>query len=143
MGLFSKLFGPQPPNEQPKAASPRHSFAKRILVVDDSITIQKVIELTLMSHRVTAVRSMAEATSALARESFDLVICDVVLADGTGYHVCREAKAKGLPVILMPGTFEPFDEAQARSAGADTVQTKPFRSDALVSEVDRLLAQKH
>ena len=109
MGLFSKLFGPHPPNEQEKAVPPGLAFVKRILVVDDSITIQKVIELTLNSYQLTAAMSMAEATSALARESFDLVISDVVLPDGTGYHVCREAKAKGLPVILMPGIFEPFD----------------------------------
>lgn len=45
MGLFSKLFGPQP-------AGPGHTSGKRILVVDDSITIQKVIELRLPGHEL-------------------------------------------------------------------------------------------
>lgn len=137
MGLFSKLFGSQPPVQAGAATG------KRILVVDDSITIQKVIELTLSGHRHHAVKSVAEATSALAWKPFDIVITAVVLPDGTGYHICREAKAKGLPVILMPGVFQPFDEAQAKSAGADAVLKKPFEPQALTSEVERLLPLKH
>ncbi|SRR5712692_1107302 len=136
MGIFSKLFGPEQPSAPP-------SNAKRVLVVDASITTQKVIELTLTAHRLSAAASAGEGLAAVSREPFDLVISAVVLPDGTGYHVCREAKAKGLPVILMPGAFEAFDRAQAQLAGADAVVEKPFKPQRLVAEVDRLLAQKH
>ncbi len=60
-----------------------------------------------------------------------------------GYEVCRRAKATrpDLPVLLLVGTFEPFDESQARAAGADSFLKKPFDSQELLQRVDELLAR--
>ena len=74
----------------------------------------------------------------------DLVIADVYMPEVGGYELCRSIKqderfAK-TPVVLLISSFEPFDEAEARRAGADDVVTKPFQSiRQLVSRVGSLL----
>ena len=74
----------------------------------------------------------------------DLVLADVYMPEVGGYELCRSIKqderfAK-TPVVLLISSFEPFDEAEARRAGADDVVTKPFQSiRQLVSRVGSLL----
>lgn len=136
MGLFQKLFG------RPEAAPPARASrqpALRILVAEPSITVGKVIELTLEDAEVTRVSTAADAQKALARQPH-LVIASVVLADGDGYELCRKIKADpfhACPVILLHGTFESFDAAKAQACGADAVLTKPFEPAALLDAVSR------
>ena len=117
---------------------------KRILLADDSVTIQKVIELTFMDedYEVRAVSNGDDAIAALSEISPDFVIADVHMPGANGYDVCRRAKAMraDLPVLLLVGTFEPFDEGQARAVGADSFLKKPFDSQELLQRVDDLLA---
>src|SRR5689334_17467047 len=105
---------------------------RRILLADDSVTIQKVIELTFMDedYEVRAVSNGDEAIQALPEVDPDVVIADVHMPGANGYEVCRRAKAMKpeMPVLLLVGTFEPFDEAQARAAGANSFLKKPFDS---------------
>jgi CheY-like chemotaxis protein len=118
-------------------------MSRRILLADDSVTIQKVIELTFMDEdfAVTAVSNGDEALARLSDVQPDLVIADVHMPGANGYEVCRRAKASrpGLPVLLLVGTFEPFDEGEARAAGADAHLKKPFDSQELLSLVQQLL----
>lgn len=118
-------------------------MSRRILLADDSVTIQKVIELTFMDedYEVTAVGNGDEAVAALGRESPDIVIADVHMPGANGYEVCRRAKEwrREVPVLLLVGTFEPFDEARAREAGADSFLKKPFDSQELLQLVGSLL----
>ncbi|MGH9360398.1 MAG: response regulator transcription factor, partial [Thermoanaerobaculia bacterium] len=62
----------------------------------------------------------------------------------SGYEVCRRAKElhPGVPVLLLVGTFEPFDEGKAREVGADSFLKKPFDSQELLQTVDRLLGPR-
>jgi CheY-like chemotaxis protein len=117
---------------------------RRILLADDSVTIQKVIELTFMDedYEVRAVSNGDEAIQALPETDPDVVIADVHMPGANGYEVCRRSKARKpeVPVLLLVGTFEPFDEAQARSAGADSFLKKPFDSQELLQRVGDLLA---
>jgi CheY-like chemotaxis protein len=119
---------------------------RRILLADDSVTIQKVIELTFMDedYEVRAVSNGDEAVALLAEMHPDFVIADVHMPGANGYEVCRRAKAQraDLPVLLLVGTFEPFDEAQARAVGADSFLKKPFDSQELLQRVDELIAAK-
>lgn len=119
---------------------------RRILLADDSVTIQKVIELTFMDedYEVRAVSNGDEAVKLLSEMSPDFVIADVHMPGANGYEVCRKAKQlrPGTPVLLLVGTFEPFDEAQARSAGADSFLKKPFDSQELLQRVEELMAAK-
>jgi CheY-like chemotaxis protein len=118
---------------------------RRILLADDSVTIQKVIELTFMDedYEVRAVSNGDEAVALLAEVRPDFVIADVHMPGANGYEVCRRSKQlqPQIPVLLLVGTFEPFDEDQARSAGADSFLKKPFDSQELLQRVEELLAQ--
>jgi CheY-like chemotaxis protein len=119
-------------------------MTRRILLADDSVTIQKVIELTFMDedYEVRAVSNGDEAIQALSEADPDMVIADVHMPGANGYEVCRRSKARRpeVPVLLLVGTFEPFDEAQARAAGASSFLKKPFDSQELLQRVADLLA---
>jgi CheY-like chemotaxis protein len=118
-------------------------MSRRILLADDSVTIQKVIELTFMDEdfEVSAVSNGDEAVRLLPELRPELVIADVHMPGANGYEVCRRSKALDphVPVLLLVGTFEPFDEGQSRSAGSDAFLKKPFDSQELLQLVQGLL----
>ncbi|MDQ6802671.1 MAG: response regulator [Acidobacteriota bacterium] len=138
MGLFSKVFGASPtPKPAPVDA---HVAGRRILIVDPSITIQKVIELSLPGASIVAAKDAKEADVALRTGRFDLLITAVLLSDRTGYDLCSTIKSSGTtPVILMHGKFEAFDQDRAKQCGADAILSKPFEPSALATEINRLL----
>jgi CheY-like chemotaxis protein len=123
------------------------SGRRKLLLADDSPTIQKVISLTFGDEdfEVVAVGDGAQALRALAEGTPpDVVLADVVMPGPDGYELCerikRDARLGRVPVVLLVGTFEPFNEAEARRVGADTVLTKPFQSIRnLVGKVGSLL----
>jgi CheY-like chemotaxis protein len=119
-------------------------MSRRILLADDSVTIQKVIELTFMDedYEVRAVSNGDDAIQALAEVDPDVVIADVHMPGANGYEVCRRSKARrpDVPVLLLVGTFEPFDEAQSRAVGANSFLKKPFDSQELLQRVGDLMA---
>jgi CheY-like chemotaxis protein len=124
------------------------SERRKLLLADDSPTIQKVISLTFgddEGFEVVAVGDGAQALLALAQEPPpDVVLADVVMPGPDGYELCerikRDERLRKIPVVLLVGTFEPFNEAEARRVGADTVLTKPFQSIRnLVGKVGALL----
>ncbi len=120
-------------------------MAKTILLADDSVTIQKVVELTFMDqdYQVVATGDGTSALEQLAEIGPDLVIADVHMPGADGYEVCRQTKARhpGIPVLLLVGTFEQFDEQQAATVGADGHLKKPFDSTDLLSQVETLIAR--
>ena len=107
---------------------------RKLLLADDSATIQKVIDLTFADEgvRVVAVGNGQEAIDQLLELQPDIVLADVFMPARNGYEVCEYVKTneklKHIPVILLVGSFEPFDEAEARRVGADDILTKPFQS---------------
>ena len=107
---------------------------RKLLLADDSATIQKVIDLTFADEgvRVVAVGNGQDAIEKLQEESPDIVLADVFMPAPNGYEVCEYVKTneklKHIPVMLLVGSFEPFDEAEARRVGADDILTKPFQS---------------
>ena len=65
-----------------------------------------------------------------------------------GYEICeyikQNAELRHIPVMLLVGSFEPFDEAEARRVGADDILTKPFQSiRRLIDRVGGLVSGKH
>jgi CheY-like chemotaxis protein len=107
---------------------------RKLLLADDSATIQKVIDLTFADEgvRVVAVGNGQEAIDKLLEVEPDIVLADVFMPSPNGYEVCEYVKTneklKHIPVVLLVGSFEPFDEAEARRVGADDILTKPFQS---------------
>ncbi len=119
---------------------------RTLLLADDSPTVQKVVSLVFGDEGMTvvAVGSGAEAIRELAQAVPDIVLADVHMPEPNGYEVCahvkRAERLRHIPVLLLVGTFEPFNEAEARRVGADDVLTKPFQSIRdLVSKVGNLL----
>jgi DNA-binding response OmpR family regulator len=118
-------------------------MSQTILVADDSPTIRKIVELTFSESeiRVETAGTGREAMDRLRSVSPDLVLADVVMPDMSGYDLCRSIKASEhpVPVVLLAGTFEPFDADLARECGADAHLVKPFESAVLREKVRRLL----
>ena len=120
----------------------------RILVADDSVTIQKVVELTFSKEdfTLTQARNGQEAIRKAKTEQPDLVLLDLVMPDMNGYDVCvalrAEPSLRSVPIILLAGTFEPFDQQRGARAGANDFVTKPFESQVLIGKVKQLLFAK-
>ena len=121
---------------------------KKILLADDSVTIQKVVELTFMEgdYEVTCVSNGKAAVQKLQEARPDILLCDVIMPEMNGYEVASFVKKNpafsSIPVILLTGTFEPFDEEKARGSGADTYITKPFDSRLLIEKVEELISRR-
>jgi CheY-like chemotaxis protein len=107
---------------------------RKLLLADDSITIQKVVDLTFADEGVSVVcvNNGREAIERLEELAPDVVLADVFMPQMTGYEVCeyikQNEKLKHIPVMLLVGSFEPFDEEEARRVGANDTLTKPFQS---------------
>jgi CheY-like chemotaxis protein len=119
---------------------------KKILLADDSITIQKVVELTFSEgdYQVFAVSNGSQALKKIQEIRPDIALLDVIMPETNGYEVCQQVKhdpaTSRIPVLLLTGTFEPFDRKRADSVGADGHLTKPFESQVLISRVEELIA---
>ena len=120
---------------------------KTLLLADDSVTIQKVVGISFANEDVRLI-TVDNGDAAIARarqERPDVILADVVMPGKSGYEVCEAIKAdpnlRHIPVLLLTGTFEAFDEARATRAGAAGHIAKPFESQLLVEQVKRLLAQ--
>jgi CheY-like chemotaxis protein len=124
-------------------------MSKTLLLADDSVTIQRVIELTFAHEdvRVVSVSDGRRAVQWMETEWPDIVLADVEVPELDGYAVCAHVKQssrlKSVPVLLLAGAFEPIDEARAKSIGCDGVLVKPFEPQQLVSRVKSLLAARH
>jgi len=107
---------------------------RKLLLADDSITIQKVVDLTFTDEgvKVVCVNNGREAIERLEEFLPDVVLADVFMPQMNGYEVCQyikqNEKLKHIPVMLLVGSFEPFDEEEARRVGANDTLTKPFQS---------------
>src|SRR5262245_33916209 len=123
---------------------------KTLLLADDSVTIQKVVGISFANEDVRLI-TVDNGDAAIARarqERPDVILADVVMPGKSGYEVCEAIKAdpnlRHIPVLLLTGTFEAFDEARATRApraGAAGHVASPFESQRLVEHVKRLLAQ--
>ncbi len=122
---------------------------RKLLLADDSITIQKVVALTFADEgvEVVTVSDGNEAVEKLEELAPDIILADIFMPTMSGYEVCeyvkQNAKLKHIPVMLLVGSFEPLDEAEARRVGADDILTKPFRSiRRLIDKVGELVGSK-
>jgi CheY-like chemotaxis protein len=116
-----------------------------LLLADDSVTIQRVIELTFADQDIDVV-AVSDGDQAIARlDSLppDIVLVDVGMPGRSGYEVAAYVKQSPrlshIPVVLLTGAFEPVDEARAAGAGCDGVLAKPFEPQMVIGRVKELL----
>ncbi|MBI5069852.1 MAG: response regulator, partial [Deltaproteobacteria bacterium] len=117
---------------------------KTLLLADDSITIQKVVAITFATeeYQLTTVDNGEDALARVRELKPSIVLADVVMPRKNGYELCEAVKSDPalahIPVLLLAGTFEAFDEARARQVRADGFIAKPFESQALIAKVKEL-----
>ena len=116
-----------------------------LLLADDSVTIQRVIEMTFAEEdvRVVTVGDGREAIERIAADPPDIVLADTNMPEKDGYDVSAFVKAESarsrIPVVLLTGAFEPVDDERAREVGCDAVLVKPFEPTAVLNRVRELL----
>jgi CheY-like chemotaxis protein len=116
-----------------------------LLLADDSVTIQRVIELTFADEaiKVVAVSDGDQAIERIEADPPDIVLVDIGMPGRTGYevahHIKQSPRLKHIPVLLLTGAFEPVDQAKAAAAGCDGVLAKPFEPQLVIARVRELL----
>lgn len=122
---------------------------RKLLVADDSPYYQTVLGLTFTDEgmEVTTVGDGQGALEKLEQSTPDVILASVSMPGIGGYELCERIKQNErfghIPVMLLAGLHEPFDQAEARRVGADDVVTKPFQSiRQLVNRVGTLLGGK-
>jgi CheY-like chemotaxis protein len=121
--------------------------AHTLLLADDSVTIQRVIELTFADEdvQVVAVSDGDEAIARLNKTPPDIVLADVGMPGKNGYEVAQHIKStprlSHIPVVLLTGAFEPIDQAKAAAVGCDGVLAKPFEPQLVIGRVKELLSK--
>src|SRR5258705_961961 len=119
---------------------------KSLLLADDSVTIQKVVGISFANEdiEITTVDNGRDAVTKARAIRPDIILADVVMPGMSGYEVCETIKAdpnlRHVPVLLLTGTFEAFDQARATAVGAAGHVAKPFEAQTLVDRVKQLLA---
>ena len=117
----------------------------KLLLAEDSLTIQKVFEVTFQQSGIslTMVDNGIDAVRMARELSPDLVVADVSLPGKDGFHVASELRspAAGVscPVLILAGTLSPFDEGRFKSCGANGVLFKPFEYQELIDKVEALI----
>ena len=119
-----------------------------LLLADDSVTIQRVIELTFADEdvKVVAVSDGDQAIQRLDSAPPDIVLADIGMPGKNGYEVAQYVKRSPhlahIPVVLLTGAFEPVDQARAAEAGCDGVLAKPFEPQLVIGRVRELLTKR-
>src|SRR5262245_52366663 len=121
---------------------------KQILLVDDSVTIHRVVEITFAHEdfTITCVKSGEEGISRARELKPDLVLADAGMSPKSGYEVYAALRADPqlaqTPCLILTGNFSPYDDAKGSSAGADGFVVKPFETQALIDKAKEAIAKR-
>jgi DNA-binding response OmpR family regulator len=121
-------------------------MAKKILVADDSITIQKVVAMAFEKEDavVEGISNGKEAFDKMSDFQPDIVLADVDMPGLTGFELSKKIKADpsfhSTKVLLLASDFEDFNETLYNESGADDHISKPFKSDNIVKRVVELIS---
>lgn len=115
----------------------------RVLVVDDSASVRKQLELelALFNSIVDYAGDACVANDLLQKNNYDVAFLDVVLPDGDGFEICKTVKAndKNTSVIMLTGKASPADKIKGTLAGCDAYLVKPVGRDVFQSTTKNYL----
>jgi CheY-like chemotaxis protein/predicted regulator of Ras-like GTPase activity (Roadblock/LC7/MglB family) len=117
----------------------------KVLVVDDSLSVRKVVQRALESRRieVLSAASGTEALEQIGREAPDLIVCDVIMPDMDGYQICDFVKKHPTlghtPVLLISGIVNGTVLERAAKVRSNDVMRKPFAAEELLQRIESLL----
>lgn len=118
---------------------------RKLLLADDSITIHKVVELILAGEgfEIKTMNNGEDAWAAIPDFKPDIVLADVEMPRMNGYLLCEKIKqdlsTSKIPVLLLAGAFEPFDEESAKRVHADGFVIKPFDAQELINKIQEAI----
>src|SRR6266702_2838863 len=121
------------------------SMSIKVLVADDSITIQKVIGIIFGGdeYSLTVVDNGKAAIEKAREINPDILLIDALMPGMSGYEVAEAVRSTpslaAKPILILTGSFEPFDEEKAKKSGADDFISKPFESQQIITKVKELL----
>ncbi len=114
----------------------------RILLVDDELSVQKLLTYPLRKEGYDVIPAMdgREALERLGEDDFDLVVLDVMLPHVDGFAVCRQIRSRStVPIIMLTAKTEEIDKVLGLELGADDYITKPFSVREFRSRVKAVL----
>lgn len=118
---------------------------KHILLVEDSVTMQKVVQIAFAKedYQIVSTTSADEALARCKEQRPDIVLADTSLPGKSGYDLSQALRSdpsmKDVPVLLLTGNFNPYDEARAQKAGIDAYIVKPFDTQSIIDKVNSLV----
>ena len=117
----------------------------RILVADDSITIQKIVAMAFENEdaKVEGIGDGQEAFDKIPDFKPDIVLADVEMPGLDGFELCQKIKETpelaSIKVLLLASDFEDFDEGRFKECQAENHISKPFKSDDIVQMVIQVM----
>lgn len=121
-------------------------MGKRVLVVEDEPSIQRILQYDLMQSGfiVDLASDGEEGLQKARRNSYDVMILDVMLPKRDGFSVCKELRKEENPVyiVMLSARDDEFDRVMGLDVGADDYMTKPFSSREVVSKVKAIMRRK-
>jgi len=118
---------------------------KQILIVEDDTVLREGLTAAMQNDKISAksAADLAQARRILREHTFDLLLLDVNLPDGSGIELCREVTAaKDVPVIFLTVRDAEIDEVTAFRAGACDYIKKPFSLTILQERIAAALRKR-
>jgi len=116
-----------------------------VLVVDDSPTVRKIVQMTLQRENITVIAASdgLGALAAVVDYQPDLILLDIILPHMDGYSICQIIRKKpeshNTPILMLSSRDKLFDRMRGKLVGANDYLTKPFDATELVATVHKYL----
>ncbi len=135
--------------ENTDSTDPEADMQYTILIVDDNEDLLMVLRQTLSkSYNVITANDGTKALEIMSNEDIeiDIIVTDVMMEEMNGYELCQEIKGRlelnHIPIILLTAKREQEAAVEGYNAGADSIITKPFSTDVLLSRINNLLSAR-
>lgn len=113
-----------------------------ILLLEDDLSLCRGLEFALQRQgfALQTARTLAQANELWANGSFDLLVLDVTLPDGSGFDFCKKVRQTSrVPILFLTAADEETNIIMGLDLGGDDYITKPFRLGVLLSRIHALL----
>ncbi|MCP2036541.1 DNA-binding response OmpR family regulator [Planomicrobium sp. HSC-17F08] len=118
---------------------------QKVLLVDDEKRMLDLVALYLKPHHYLCTKALGpfEALSYLEKETYDLILLDVMMPEMDGWELCREIrKVSDVPIIMLTAREQQEDIIKGLKLGADDYVTKPFNEGELLARMEALLRRR-
>ncbi len=118
---------------------------KKLLIIEDDIDLREGLHFSFKGdgYEVLDVGTRREGQQEIKKGSYDLVLLDCNLPDGTGFDLCREVRRFSMiPIIMLTARDTEMDEIKALELGVNDYLSKPFSLGVLKARMKRILNEK-